>query len=98
MEYITETRGGYDEWSDKREAIVGLRLDNGTEIRTRQINNWLTDENENNVEIELPLQRTHQYMNITVERYEPEYEIWEFNSLSEFEQSIDIENETFNPN
>lgn len=98
MEYITETRGGYDEWSDKREAIVGLRLDNGTEIRTRQINNWLTDENGNNVEIELPLQKAGQYMDLTVERYESEYEFWEFNSLSEFEQAVDIENKVFEPN
>lgn len=74
MEYITETRGGWDEWSDEYSQVLGLRLDTGETIETRFISDRFVDTNGNKVEIELP-GRKRIGDEITVERYEPEYSV-----------------------
>lgn len=74
MEYITEPRGGWDEWSDKYEQIQGLKLDTGEVINTRFIDNQFVDTNGNRIEVELPARKRIDE-EITVERYEPDYSV-----------------------
>lgn len=73
MEYLTEKRGGWDEWSDEYSQIQGLRLDTGELIETRFIDNVFTDKDGHLVQVELPPKIEISY-DIKLERYEPEYE------------------------
>lgn len=76
MEYISERRGGWDEWSDEYKQITGLRLDNGDEIRGRYIDDMFTDKNNTPVKVELPMRMSRTYNDgVTVERHEPEYQV-----------------------
>lgn len=91
MEYVTERRGGWDEWSDEYKAIVGVLI-GGTE-HSRFIDNEFTDTDGNPVEVEFPM-RDEIDSTIDVERYDPEYEIWEARSLDEFESAVDVDSMT----
>jgi hypothetical protein len=86
MEYITETRGGWDEWSDRYELICGLRFSDGTEIPSTRIEQF-TDQDGNKIVIELP-HRDRISNSIRVERTEPSYEYIPVSSLSELETAI----------
>ena len=87
MEYITETRGGWDEWSDEYTQILGLRLDTGETIKTGCIDDKFVDTDGNRVEVDLP-QRNRIGDEITVERYEPEYDVSSL-TLSQLDNYID---------
>lgn len=92
MEYITKVHGGWDEWDEKYYAVVGLRLDDGTEIKARVFDEF-TDTDGNPVRIELPMRDDIDGC-ITVDRDEPSYNCWEFNRVSEFEAVVDFDDKT----
>lgn len=92
MEYITERRGGWDEWGDEYEAIMGVCI--GGEEFSRFIDDGaFTDADGNEVEVEFPM-RDEIDSEILIERYEPEYEVWVAHSLSEFEEAVDVDSMT----
>lgn len=74
MEYIKETRGGYDEWGDSYNAIVGLSFENRRNIDTRFIEDVFVDQEGNMLEVELPA-RDRIGNEIKVEKYSDGYEI-----------------------
>lgn len=86
MEYITEVRGGWDEWSDEYEVILGVIIDN--KEYDRVVKDTFVDENGNQLDVEFPL-RKEIGRTISIERYEPEYQLWEVESLSNFEDVFD---------
>lgn len=75
MDYITEKRGGWDEWSDEYEQIIGLKLDTGKVIETRFIDDFFTDTDGYRLEVELPPRRIIGEDEITIERYNPSYDV-----------------------
>lgn len=90
MEYITEKRGGWDEWSDEYTTILGLRIPDGTEFRTNRIKAF-TDTEGNDLNVDLP-QRDEIGSTLFIERLDP-YEQWEM-SLDEFADRVDLEERT----
>jgi len=88
MRYITERRGGWDEWSDEYEAILGVRIGD-TEYSRFIDDGEFTDANGNELEVEFPM-RDEIDSEILIERYEPEYEVWVAHSLSDFEEVVDV--------
>lgn len=74
MDYITEKRGGWDEWSDEYNQVIGLELETGETIETRFIDNFFTDPDGNRIEVELP-SRKRVGDEITLERYDPDYAV-----------------------
>lgn len=91
MEYVTERRGGWDEWSDEYKAIVGVIM-GGAEYG-RFLDDVFTDTDGNSVEVEFPMRDEIDSM-IDIERYDPEYEIWEARSLDDFEVAVDVDSMT----
>lgn len=89
MNYITERRGGYDEWSDEYESILGIQLGDGKEVRGRKITEF-TDKKGNDLDIELPMRRGIGET-ITIERYTPSYEYLQVPSLSVLSNHTDLE-------
>lgn len=92
MEYITEIRGGYDEWSDEYRSVLGLELETGDKIMSRIINDTFTDESGNKLEVELPM-RANYDQKITIERYDPEYTYWDV-SKNTFAEAVDPQSMT----
>jgi hypothetical protein len=88
MEYLTEHRGGWDEWEDEYEAVIGLIFSDGTEYRQRNFKDMFEDKDGNQLEVELPRRTSIGDNEICIERYDPEYESW-FLTLSELEDHID---------
>lgn len=91
MEYITERRGGWDEWGDPYEVILRVVI-NGKEF-DRYVKDVFTDENGNKLEVDFPT-RKEIGMEITIERYDPTYESWKVRSLNEFEDLVDVSSMT----
>lgn len=85
MEFITETRGGWDEYSDSYQAVLGIEFETGERIESRVIEDF-TDSDGCRVVIELPM-RTHG--EITIELYGDEGYAFGEVSRSDFESVID---------
>lgn len=87
MEYITEARGGWDEWSDKYEIILGVRI-NGKEF-DRFLKEKFTNKDGNLLRVDFP-RRNEIGSEITIEQHDPEYKQWKVESLNEFEDIVDV--------
>lgn len=91
MDYITEKTGGWDEWSDEYNQVMGLELDTGKTIETRFIEDLFMDLDGNTIKVELPMRRVGK--EITLERYNPSYTVTSV-TLRQLEDHIDQERQT----
>lgn len=88
MNYITEKRGGWDEWSEEFETIVGLKSEE-FEVQSIVIDetcsSFFRHKKGYPVEVELPRKRN----NYPIYAENSEYGYYnEFNSLTELEDAV----------
>lgn len=83
--FVVEQRGGWDEWSDKYQAVVGLKTPDDDVLTRTEVHDGFEAGDGGKINVDLPMRYGD---NMTVEWYDPEYRYEEV-SISEFEDMID---------